>query len=72
MRQQLKRCNIIINITKCTHHIDSLYVGASVQKKTSDLDMSLTCSITKKSVFILADKIQADMYETIDEAMLSA
>ena len=42
MRQQLKRCNAIIMIIIHTHLINSIYVGASVQKKTNDLDMSLT------------------------------
>ena len=31
---------IIIIITIRTHLLNSLYAGASVQKKTSDLDMS--------------------------------
>ena len=43
MKQQLKRSYVIIIIITIilTHLINSFYVGASVKKKTSDLDMSL-------------------------------
>ena len=63
MRQLMKQYYVIIIIiitTILAHTINSLYVGASVEKKTYDLDMSLIRSIMKRSVAILTDTTQTD------------
>ena len=57
-----------------THLINSLYVRASVQKKTNDLKMSLQWSPKKRSISILSSitqtEKQSDGHETTAEAIL--